>query len=74
MAKKTSAAATATAADGNPSKLRHIEALTKGVDSLGDDCLLEILPFLSREELNPFAICSRRCLKTHVAIHRWIRR
>jgi hypothetical protein len=62
MALTTGSAAAAD--DENPSKRRRVESVSGGVSSLEaviDNCLLTILSLLSVEDMNSFAICSRRC-------------
>jgi hypothetical protein len=45
-----------------PNKRRKIEQIALSpFDSLSDDCLLLVLSYLPRDDLNSVAICSKRC-------------
>jgi hypothetical protein len=62
----TRASITAEEADENPRKHPRVEADSLSGDAVSlenvnDHCMLEILTFLEAEDLNCFAMCSRRC-------------
>jgi hypothetical protein len=62
----TRASTTAAAGDSNASKRRRVEhdtlsRDTVSLDNVNEHCLIEILRFLEAEDLNSFAMCSRRC-------------
>jgi hypothetical protein len=62
MVTTTAANAAAEREDGNPSKRRCIKVVLGGMESLVNDCLLEILRCSSPKDLNSIAMamCSRR--------------